>query len=504
MQDIVIVQIQSHFLTVAVVGVILQETQHILGVDVADAIVIIHSVDVQVDAVLQQSVAIGGLNFGDGVIVVFHTLDDDLTKLVAAGNRIEDGCVSFLSNMASYVVHALSVITGSGQPVTVSLIPDLELDVLVHTGVFSGLCVNIGEELGQVHAEAINVAVVDQGVVVIAGGSTPGQNDLIAVAVLTIHEGSIGVDGSGVGHAHSVIGVASVQLAVDVLTVIQGNSFFKLNTIDLCQTDFSYVDGHMTIVAGVSDSETAVILNPCSHFIGAVGVGEELDLDILQSLVVCQAGTDSVIEVVGGQAGRLGGNGGQSGQDLIFHHVAGRTSGIVFETVVDVVSAVVLTGVLDSLTNGLLQGGNASLILGVYDDIVVPEVAALGRSGLNITGNSGHRQGYEEGIGGAGNHFGYAILNDQVQADGQVPLDGLTVVVGQIHVQSGGMAVDVGFQGILNNSGVVSQSRSHCLVQDIRLVEPELIGIILGQCHGLCAGPSCHVVSILITAFAIG
>ena len=260
----------------------------------------------------------------------------------------------------------------------------------------------------------------------------------------------------------------------------------------------------MTIVAGVSNSEAAVILNPGSYLIGAVGIGEELKLYILQRLVVGQANTDGVIEVYGGQAGCLGGDGGQSGNDLVFHHVASRTGSIVLEAVIDVVGAVVLAGVLVGLTDGLFQSGNTGLVLGVYDYIVIPEVATLGRSGLNITGNGGHGQGYEEGVGGAGNHFRHAILNDQVQANRQVALDGLTVVIGQVHVNGIGVVVHVGFQSILNDGGVLSQSSGHCLVQDIGLVEPELVRIILSQGHRLCAGPSSHVISILIAVLTVG
>ena len=244
----------------------------------------------------------------------------------------------------------------------------------------------------------------------------------------------------------------------------------------------------MTVVAGVSNGELAVILNPGCYLVSAVGIGEELNLDILQALVVGQTCADGVIEIVGGQAGCVGGNGRQSGQNLILHNITGRSGSIVLKAVVNIGGAVIVAGVLQSLTDSFLQCGNACLIFGVHDDIVIPEVAALRRSRLNITGNSSHGQGYEEGVGSAGNHLGNNIFDRQVQANTQITLNGLTIVVSQRHVNSVGVCCHVSFQCVLDSGGILSQCGGHSLVQDIRLIEP-----------AICI----QVVSVLVTVLTV-
>ena len=158
------------------------------------------------------------------------------------------------------------------------------------------------------------------------------------------------------------------------------------------------------------------------------------------------------------------------------------------EAIGNAVAAFVVASILLSLTDGLFQGGNASLVLGIHNYIVVPEVTAFGGSRVCITGNGGHGQRYEEGVGGRSDHFGNDVFHNQVQTNTQVALNGLAVVIGQIHINSVGVSCHVGFQSILHGSGVLCQRSGHSLIQHIGLIEPAI---------------AVQVVGILITAIAI-
>ena len=306
------------------------------------------------------------------------------------------------------------------------------------------------------------MSVIDQGVVVFARGTLPGQDNFIAIAVLTEDEGCIGVDGSGVSDACGVVGVALVQLAVDIGGI----------AIDLSQTGFGDIDVHVTVIAGIGDGELTITLHPGCDFVSAILISEELDLNILQGLVIGQAFADGVIEVIGSQAGCIGSDGGQSGNDLILQNIASGCGSIMLEAIGDGIGTIVGAGILLSLTDGLFQSGDASLVLGVHDYIVVPEVATLRRSRVSITRDGGHGQGHEEGIGGRSNHFRHDIFHNQVQTNAQVALDGLTVVIGQSHIDSVGVRCHECFQSVLDSGGVLSKRSSHSLVQDVRLIEP--------------------------------
>lgn len=82
-------------------------------------------------------------------------------------------------------------------------------------------------------------------------------------------------------------------------------------------------------------------------------------VDILAALIVGESFGNAVIKVVGCQARCLGCDGGQSGNNLILHHVAGRPRGVVVKTVVNVLRAVIFAGVILRLTDSLFQAGDA-------------------------------------------------------------------------------------------------------------------------------------------------
>ena len=223
----------------------------------------------------------------------------------------------------------------------------------------------------------------------------------------------------------------------------------------------------MTVIIGVADGELAIVLVPGSNLIGTALVGEELDLNVLQILVVGQTFADGIVEIVGGQSGSLRGDGGQAGQNLVFHHVTGRTGSIVGKTIGDNSGAVVLAGVLACFTDFLGQFGDTSLILGVNGHIVIPLMTALGGGGVLIAGNGGHGQGYEERSGGAGDGFAGLGFQNQPQAGIQTLNLCLAVFVGQIHGNSAIAGCDIAFQSVLDGGGIFSNCISQGLVQNI-------------------------------------
>ena len=102
----------------------------------------------------------------------------------------------------------------------------------------------------------------------------------------------------------------------------------------------------MAVIGGIGHGEAAIILQPGSHLIGTILIGEDLDLYILQGLVVEQTFADGIVEIPGGNAGCIGGNSGQSADDLILHYIACRCSSGMCIAVMDIVGATVHAGVL--------------------------------------------------------------------------------------------------------------------------------------------------------------
>ena len=319
----------------------------------------------------------------------------------------------------------------------------------------------------------------NEGVIVVGAGALPGQNQFVAVAILAVDEAGIGVDGCSVGQADGVVGIAHIHMAVHI-----GGS-----AVDLVQTGFGNVHGHMAVIAGVAYCELAGIHIPRSNLVGAVLVGEDFDFHTI-SLVVRQTLVDGVIEVVHGQAGCIGGDGGQGGNNLILHHITGRGGCIVAEAIGDDIGAVVVAGVAHRFTDGLFQAGDTGFIFGVHNHIVVPEVTALGGSGVSITGNGGHGQGCKEGVGGRSHHFGNLGFNQQVQTHRQIADNGLSVFVGQGH--SGATKfTHILFQCVLDGGGVGVQAVSQSFVQHIAGVVVIVVAQLIGS------------VGILITTSAV-
>jgi len=193
------------------------------------------------------------------------------------------------------------------------------------------------------------MAVVNEGIVVVAGGALPGQNNGILIALFAVDKGLVGVDDGTVGHTSGVVGVAGVELAV----LISGGS------IDFIQTGLGNVHGHMAAILTVGDGELAGILVPGGGLVGTGGIRKEFN-GHTGILAVSQALAEGVIEIVSGQGRCLGGDGGQSGNNLIFHGIASGSGSGVGEAIRDGSGTLILAGQRHSLSAGYSPPGLSS------------------------------------------------------------------------------------------------------------------------------------------------
>ena len=132
-------------------------------------------------------------------------------------------------------------------------------------------------------------------------------------------------------------------------------------------------------------------------------------------------------------------------------------------------------------------------------------MTAFGRSGLVLDIESGHRQGYEEGIGGRSDHFRHLGLHTEPQAQVQVALDGLAVFVGLVHYDGIARGSYIGFQSILNGGSVLIKSSPQSVVQNIGLIVPVVVTLVgIGVATGAVGKTDCcQQVSSLLLVEAI-
>ena len=222
----------------------------------------------------------------------------------------------------------------------------------------------------------------------------------------------------------------------------------------LAQTGFGHADGHRVLRVIINQGELAGILRPCGDLIGAGGIAEELDNHVV--LVVANTLAQSIHIGILTQAGSLGGNRGQGAQNLVVHDVAHGSGSGMSVTVRDVgQAAVVLSGAILALTDGLFQIGVAGLVFGVNDQIVKPLAAIDGR----------HGQGDQEGIAGRSHVFGDAGFHHQIKPLLHVGCRGMT---GRIGLSHGNAAVlNSNLQSGLHVRGIGSQCSGQFVVQSI-------------------------------------
>ena len=94
-------------LHIRVAGIVLQQAQHVGAVDGAERIAL-HSGDHDLDAVLEQRIAVVGADLGHGVVVILQALDQQLAG--AGGDEV--GGLGLLIGVAGHIVQALALQLG--------------------------------------------------------------------------------------------------------------------------------------------------------------------------------------------------------------------------------------------------------------------------------------------------------------------------------------------------------------------------------------------------------
>ena len=128
-------------------GIILNETGNVGQIDVTKLSGFLLGDD-DLDILLQQRVAVVGTDFGNGICVVFQTLDDHLAGFAVGVNGDEMGSVCFGIHMLHHVVNALRLVQLRLDEVVVGIVVDDELNILEVT-------LAVGEQLGQIDAVGV-------------------------------------------------------------------------------------------------------------------------------------------------------------------------------------------------------------------------------------------------------------------------------------------------------------------------------------------------------------
>ena len=134
----------------------------------------------------------------------------------------------------------------------------------------------------------------------------------------------------------------------------------------------------------------------------------------------------------------------------------------------------VLAGVSNLLAQSLLQGRNASQVLGEQGDVIDPALTTIGSI---VAIDRSHGDGHQEGVGGGNNLLGNSSFDDQIQAQIQIGSLSLAVCISGCHLDAT-VSCHVLFQSVLHSGGVCLQACSQSINQNIGLIE-ELGGIQL-------------------------
>ena len=495
----------------AVAGIVLNESEHVGGVDPAGTRRIVRSRDHDTDAVFQQRIAVVRLRFGQDVGVVLKAEDLDRTAGIGnEGRAFAAVLVCGSGNVTGRGGRALDVVDAGfrllgGHPVAVGRVEYLEIDL-------GEVAVVVGEFLGQIENVHIQMAIVHERVIVAHIGAFPGQNDAVGVAGVTVDHIGILIDGAGVGDPQEAGAVAQLHNG----SAVTGGSA----VVDLVESGGGRADDHTGAVVGqglaalrkrrlIGHAELRSLIGelPGGDLVGAGGVAEPFQLHVVGVevalehrgragvTVVLDALTQRIDEAVVGQRSGLAGDGGQLGDDLILQPVAVRGGGVVRVAVVDGGGAVVLAGVELVLADGLFKARDAGVVLGVERHVVQPFLSAVGRVGAV---DGGHGQGDKEGIGGVGHHFRNLRFDDQIETQRQIQLLGKAMRI-RFSKLGGVLRRHVALQSVFNGSRIGVQRRGERVDQRIALKEViaglgigrrDGIGVGVGQtdCREQCAG----------------
>ena len=227
------------------------------------------------------------------------------------------------------------------------------------------------------------MAVVDQSVVVILGGTLPGQNDFVGVAGVTVNYGCIGINGSGIGDAQSAIRIAGIDHA--------GSSVDCFGSVDFTETTLGHIDGHDILACGsggIGNRELAIRFFPGSDQVSAAAIGVEFQNHIV--FAVGQTLCHGIYKAVAAEIGCFGCDGREGAGKAEIHSIAGRTGcGMGKAGVITCGRTATFRGLHDFL----LQGGDSGQIFRVESNVVQPAVCST----VIVASIDGtHRDGYQE------------------------------------------------------------------------------------------------------------
>ena len=181
-------------------GIVLNQALHISAID-ASELIGLGLGDNDLNVIFQESVAIIGADFGCGVAVILHTLDDDLTGRASRFHRDKVGGYSFLGSMTDHIVHTLGLVQLGNDVVVVGIVVDQELNILE-------VACAVREQLGQVNAIGVEVTIVHQSIKVVGIRAHPGQDYIVGVAGIVVDHGCIGIHGSLISDVQGAVGVS--------------------------------------------------------------------------------------------------------------------------------------------------------------------------------------------------------------------------------------------------------------------------------------------------------
>ena len=302
--------------------------------------------------------------------------------------------------------------------------------------------------------------VVNQRVVVILRRTLPKHDNFIGITGIAVNNGIIRVHGGLVSDTDGAVGVTGVYHG--------GTGVNALVGVDLVQTLSGHFNGHNGLIlggAGIGHIEVALGLIPAIQQIGAGGVGEELNENIV--FVIAQTGRQRINKRQLAEVGTLAGNGRERGEDLVVDDVTVRSGSGAGIAIGDVVGGtLVFAGVVHIFPQAFGKGRNAGQVFRINGHIVEPTGIAIG--GI-ATGNRTHRNAEEKGGAGGSNHFRTLGLGNDIKTQIQIVGLRLTVGIGQGHC---GTAIigNVGFQCVLNGGGIVLQSLCQSVNQDVALI----------------------------------
>ena len=382
------------------------------------------------------------------------------------------GSVLFLSRVAGDVVHALILVEGGHKVVIVGVVVNHEL----HLG---EVALAVGKLLGHVNAEHVEVAIVNQRIVIAGVAALPLQDDVVVVALITVDDGAVGIDPGLVGDAHGAVAVAGVDHL--------GTGIDGLAGVDLVEAGGGHLDGHHAVAVGggvIAHEEAVAGFGPGRDPVGACFIFVELQHHI--ALHVVDALAQGIHKGIVGQIAGSGGDAGQGGDDLIVDQIACR-GGVGMGILVGFCGSAAAQlhhflrrGLkIRGFAQGLLQTGDTGQVFGIEGDVIDPALTAV--VGV-IAVDAGHRERDQEGIGGIHNHFGNTGLHQQVQTEGEIACGGVAVGVGLRHGDAV-VVMDEFLQSILGDGGVGCQSVMQAVDQLVRpvVIHGQTVDSVVGR-----------------------